>query len=102
MPAQDGPSSGSDAEVVTDNPERQRFELLVEGQIAFAEYERGPGLLRIVHVETPPALRGGGVAARLMKGMLEIVRKTGMKVAPRCSYAEAYIRRHPEYQDLIG
>jgi hypothetical protein len=37
-----------------------------------------------------------------MKGMLEIVRKTGMKVAPRCSYAEAYIRRHPEYQDLIG
>jgi predicted GNAT family acetyltransferase len=102
MPAQDALSSGPDADVVSDNPGRQRFELLVEGQIAFAEYQRRPGLLLITHVETPPALRGGGVAGRLMKGMLEIIRERGIKAAPLCPYAEAYIRRHPEYQDLIG
>ncbi len=94
-------SSGEDADVV-DNPAHQRFELAVGDQIAFAEYRRRPGLLMITHVETPPSLRGGGIAARVMKGVLDHARASGDKVAPLCPYAEAYIRRHPEYRNLVG
>ena len=42
------------------------------------------------------------VAARLMQGVLEIIRDEGIKVAPLCPYADVYIRRHPEYQNLVG
>ncbi len=87
---------------VIDNVADQRFEMAVDGQVAFAAYRTGPGVLLVHHVETPPALRGGGVAGRLMQGVLEIIRARGLKITPLCPYAEVYIRRHPQYQDLVG
>ena len=91
-----------EAGAVIDNAARQRFEMPVQGEIAFADYRVRPGLLLIDYVETPPELRGGGVGGRLMQGLLEIVRARGLKVAPLCPYADAYIRRHPQYQDLVA
>ena len=96
----EGPSISGDT--VIDNPERQRFELTVEGQLAIADYRLRPGVMVVTHVETPVALRGGGVAARVMQGVMDAARARGLKVAPHCPYAAAYIRRHPEYQDLLA
>jgi predicted GNAT family acetyltransferase len=36
-----------------------------------------------------------------MQGVLETARQQGLKVAPLCPYAAAYIRRHPEFGDLV-
>lgn len=91
-PAHDNP--------VRDNRELQRFELPVEGQIVFANYRRQPGRLVITYVEAPPALRGTGAAGRLMKGVAEEARAEQVKVLPLCSYARAWMQRHPEYRDL--
>ena len=85
---------------VTDNPALHRFELAVDGQTAFAVYHREPGLLTITYVESPVALRGTGVAGQLMQGVLEKARAEGVKVAPVCGYAVAYMKRHPEYADV--
>lgn len=87
---------------VTDQPERQRFELEEEGKLAFANYRREGNLLVIPYVEADPALRGRGTAGRLMAGMLEIVRQRGERVKPICGYAAAWIQRHPAYHDLVG
>ncbi len=87
---------------VIDNPDKHRFELEEGGQIAFADYQRRGSVLVIPHVEAPPALRGTGTAARLMAGMLELVRERGEKIVPICSYAAAYVRRHPDQQDLLA
>ncbi len=97
-----GETPSSPQDTVIDNPARQRFEMAVQGLLAFADYRRQPGVFVVTHVETPPALRGGGVAARLMTGVMGIARQTGMKVAPICPYADAFMRRHPEYQDLVA
>ena len=85
---------------VRDNRELQRFELPVDGQVAFADYRRQPGRLVITHVETPPDLRGGGLASRLMQGVAEEARAGQVKLLPLCSYARAWMQRHPEYKDL--
>lgn len=87
---------------VRDNPDHSRFELEEEGLIAVADYRRQGDTLLITHVEAPPALRGKGTAGRLMTGLLDQVRSQGLKVTPICSYAVAFIRRHPEYQDLVA
>ena len=87
---------------VRDNPERQRFELDVDGQVAFARYRREPGRLLIQHVEAPPALRGTGAASKLMDGIVELARAEGAKIAPLCSYAVAWMRRHDEHRDLLA
>ena len=86
---------------VVDNRERSRFELEEQGLVAFADYRLHGGRLVIPHVEAPPALRGTGTAGRLMTGLLDQARARGLKVAPLCPYAAAFIRRHPEYQDLV-
>jgi predicted GNAT family acetyltransferase len=87
---------------VVDNSARQRYELEVGDQVAFADYRRRPGRLVITYVEAPPALRGTGAAGRLMQGVLDIARSEGLKVTPLCPYARVYMERRPEYRDLEG
>lgn len=80
---------------VTDNSTRNRFELIEEGKLAFADYRQQGDELILSHVEVDPALRGRGAAGRLMAGVMELARERGWKVTPVCSYAAAYILRHP-------
>jgi predicted GNAT family acetyltransferase len=87
---------------VRDNKSRQRFELDVEGAMAFANYRLAPGKIIITHTETPPALRGHGIASELVKGALEMIRADGLKVVAGCSFVVDYLEGHPEYSDMVG
>ncbi len=87
---------------VRDNQAMSRFELEEEGLVAIADYVRRGDVLIVPHVEAPPPLRGKGTAGRLMAGLLAIVRRDGLKIAPTCPYAAAYIARHKEHQDLLA
>ena len=85
---------------VRDNPALSRFELDVEGAVAFANYRRAPGTVIITHTETPPRLRGRGIASELVAGALELIRSDGDKVIAGCGFVVDYLRRHPEFADL--
>ena len=85
---------------VVDNSERRRFELTEQGSLAVADYRVQQGVMLLPHVEAAPPLRGTGAAGRLMEGVFDAARRRGLKVVPICPYADAYIRRHPEYEDL--
>jgi predicted GNAT family acetyltransferase len=45
---------------------------------------------------------GRGIASALVQAAMEVARAEGWKVVPACSYAAAWMRRHPEYRDLLG
>jgi predicted GNAT family acetyltransferase len=81
---------------VRDNRDTSRYELDVGGQIVFAIYRRDGSTLYIRHVEAPPNLRGTGAAGRLMEGIVEIARAERLRIVPLCSYAAAWMRRHPQ------
>ena len=85
---------------VRDNADLNRFELDVDGATAFANYRRVPGAVIITHTETPPALRGRGIAAILIEGALGKIRTEGVKVIAGCSYVVDYLAKHPEFSDL--
>jgi predicted GNAT family acetyltransferase len=87
---------------VRDNKDKNRFELDVGNAIAFANYRRTPSAVIITHTETPPALRGRGIASDLVKGALELVRADGRKVIAGCGFVVDYLRKHPEFADLTG
>jgi uncharacterized protein len=86
--------------IVRDNKTQRRFELDVEGAVAFANYRLAPGTVIITHTETPPALRGRGIASELIKGALELIRADGLKVVAGCGFVVDYLQKHPEYADL--
>lgn len=85
----------------------QRFEqgfTAPDGEIrtVFAEYAAQGQTRIILHVEADPALRGTGVAGRFMQALSEHARAEGLKLAPRCSYAVAWLKRHPEFRDVLA
>ena len=88
--------------MVTDNAARKRFEMLEDGALVFADYARRGDVVAILHVETPPALRGRGAAGRLMAGIAAHLRREGAKAQPVCSYAVAWFERHAEARDLLA
>ena len=85
---------------VRDNTERHRFELETDGHLAFSNYKRADGLLTILHTEVPKQLERRGIGSALIRGVLDIARKEGLKVVTVCPFAKAYVDRHPEYADL--
>ncbi|MDB5616442.1 GNAT family N-acetyltransferase [Tardiphaga sp.] len=87
---------------VRDNKALSRFELDVDGALAFANYRLVPGTVIITHTETPPALRGRGIASELVRGALALIRADGHKVVAGCSFVSDYLDRHPEYSDMVG
>jgi uncharacterized protein len=95
----------SEADIVSNvvnNSSQHRYELAVHGKVAFANYRLTPGTVIITHTETPPELRGRGIASELVKGALQIIRADGLKVVAGCGFVVDYLRKHPEFADLVG
>ncbi|KAB7745299.1 GNAT family N-acetyltransferase [Nostocoides sp. F2B08] len=89
---------------VTDNPDEQRFEARVDGELAgFAEYRlRGDDVIIFTHTEVDDAYEGRGVGSALARQALDAVRDAGeRRVVPRCPFIKAWIDRHPDYRELV-
>lgn len=89
---------------VTDNPERNRYEALVDSGVVagFSAYEKRGGLLIFTHTEVDDAFEGQGVGSALAREALGHARATGMSVRALCPFIKAYVDKHPEYQDLLA
>lgn len=88
-----------------DVPAEQRFEQEfadADGRLrtVFADYAIQGRTRAILHVEADPALRGTGAAGRFMQALAEHARAQELTLVPRCSYAVAWLKRHPEFDDL--
>ena len=55
-----------------------------------------PGVYCIDHTFVDPSLRGQGMADRLVRAALEQIRANGGRAVATCSYAAAWLERHPE------
>lgn len=85
---------------ISHQPDAGRFHATMDGHEAEVTYHLGGGRMTIDHTGVPKAIGGRGVAGDLMQAALDFARSEGLKVVPACSYAAAYIERHPAYADL--
>jgi predicted GNAT family acetyltransferase len=84
-----------------DNTEHHRFELAENGHAVIAEYRQHDNRYILTHLEADPALRGTGAAARLMEDIVALAREKNLQIVPRCGYAIAWFKRHPEAADVL-
>ena len=78
------------------DPAGHRFTAELQGERAVLDYRLAEGVMTITHTGVPAALRGRGVAAELTREALRIARERGWRVFPACSYAAAYLEKHPD------
>ena len=99
--------------LVRDNPDRQRYELIdPEGDApdggpsgetvaGFIQYRIRDGRWWLIHTEMGDRHKGTGVASFLVRRTLDDLRERGAIVVPTCPFVGGWIRRHPDYQDLV-
>ncbi len=92
----------NDAIVVENNRGASRLEAKVGGQVAVAEYSVGPGTITFTHTLVPAELSGRGIATRMIEAGLMMARERRLQVIPRCGFVSAYMRKHPDVQDLLA
>jgi uncharacterized protein len=87
---------------IAHNASAQQYEARIDRHLAVAEYSLSGNTITFTHTFVPPALRGRGVASKLIQTALEEARSEELIVVPLCSFVASYIRRHPEYASLLS
>jgi uncharacterized protein len=87
---------------VTHNEADHTFEVWIDGYLSKLDYIQDKNNFVITHVGVHPQLRGQGVAGKIVEVGLEYAKQNSLRVIPMCSYAAAFIRRHPQYMELTS
>jgi predicted GNAT family acetyltransferase len=97
-------SAATDAPVVTDNPAASRYELHVGTELAgFVDYRLRDHdtAISLVHTQVEPAFQGAHLAPHLARFSLDDAPRRGLAVLPFCPYISSWIKKHPEYAELV-
>jgi NAD+ kinase len=100
--AQVGLPDAGNARVV-DAFERQRYEILLGGEVVGTlEYRRRGDYIELLDTEIEQTFSGRGLAGRLATAALEDARARATPVVVSCPFVTGYLERHPEYSDLLA
>jgi predicted GNAT family acetyltransferase len=89
------------ADELNDNRSLGRYELTIDGATAFITYRRCGNVVILMHTEVPGVLSGRSAGSRLAKEVLDHLKKSGVKIVPECPFIASYVRKHPEFRELV-
>ena len=90
------------AEIVHDAA-NHRFTHERDGHTSYLSYRRlDDKTVAFVSTYTPPAMRGRGIAAHVVKRGLEWAEAEGLKVVPTCWFVAEYVERNPAWQRVVA
>ncbi|MBV9249968.1 MAG: N-acetyltransferase [Acetobacteraceae bacterium] len=87
---------------LNNNTSHHRYEMDVDGHIAFVDYRTEAGRLVLMHTEVPKALSGRGIGSQLARAVLEDARQRNQPIVAECEFLAGYIAKHPEFAPLLG
>jgi len=95
-------SAAAGAPAVTDNPAASRYELHVGGELAgIIQYRLRDSEISLLHTEIEPAFQGAHLATQLARYALDDARERGLAVLPFCPYVSSWIKKHPQYAEVV-
>ncbi|GAA2056151.1 GNAT family N-acetyltransferase [Williamsia deligens] len=87
---------------VVDAPDRQRFEIVLDGAVVgFAHYRDHAGRRIFFHTEVDEAFGGRGLGTVLVRASLDAMRAAGTRVVPVCPLFKAFVEKHDDYADIV-
>lgn len=87
--------------IIVDNSEVGLYEAALGGRtVAGLVYSAVGDHVTLMATSVFPEFRGMGIAARLLSGVLDELRRQGKSATVTCPFAAAFVRTHPEYADI--
>ena len=84
------------------NAEQSRYELVVDDTVAgIVEYVEKDDYVELTHTEVDPSYEGEGLGSQLARAVLDSIRNDDRAMIPSCPFIRSYLKRHPEYVDLV-
>ncbi|MGL5682708.1 MAG: GNAT family N-acetyltransferase [Marinifilaceae bacterium] len=80
---------------------KNRFEVKYADYTAYLQYKLVNNALDIVSTYVPSELRGNGIAANLVRAAMEYAKQHKLQIIPTCPYVDTFIRRYPQYKELL-
>ena len=84
------------------NAATNRFEITVDGAVAFIEYKQTQHAIALLHTEVPKEMEGRGIAGALVEKTRHYIEKHHLRLIPLCPYVVVYLKRHPEWNRLVA
>ena len=84
-----------------DNEAEKRYEFHIDGQIPRIEYIKAKDKIYLTHTEIPKGLEGKGIGSSIVRQALDDIREKDLTLIPLCPFVAMFIKRHPEYKDLV-
>ncbi len=86
----------------TVSKDADRFTIAVDGTPAgYAEFADRDGRRTFPHTEVDDAFQGRGLATILIGDALQQTRDAGLRIVPVCPMVAAYVKKHPEFDDVV-
>ena len=82
--------------------ESDRFSIAVDGQkVGFTEYRRSRRPTGLYPHRGGRRVRGRGLATILIGEALQATRDAGLRIVAVCPMVAAYVKKHPEFNDVV-
>ncbi|HVO58456.1 MAG TPA: GNAT family N-acetyltransferase [Dongiaceae bacterium] len=79
-----------------------RFAIQLGDDACELDYNLRNDVMVIYHTGVPQPYERRGLAARLTRAACDYARANNLKIEPRCPYTAAFMRRYPQYADLLA
>lgn len=86
---------------VVKNNNNNRFELTVNGFVAFIDFVQEDKIIKLIHTESPAELAGQGAATAVIEKTLEYLETNYLELVPLCPLVFAYIKKNPEWKRIV-
>lgn len=92
----------SQTETIARDDARHRYILRTEDgtEAGHIEFHETGGVIDMPHTIVDEAYNGRGYGSKLVRFALDDARGRGLRVKPTCPFVDAWITKHPEYEDL--
>lgn len=84
-----------------DNVTAKQFQFTLDGSIARIEYIKAKEKIYLTHTEVPKGFEGKGIGSELIRQALEYIKTNDLTLIPLCPFVAMYIKRHPEWKELV-
>lgn len=94
--------AGSGDYTIVHLDDEHRYELRDgDATAGVSTYRRENGVTTFTHTIVDPDYGGQGLGGRIAKHVLDEAVERGDRIVPVCTFIQAYVRKHPEYEEHV-